>query len=61
MAYKLKSRAQEFCDRSNHTFELTIDGHLMAKGKDGKWRSVFDGTNEPDDPQLDAFFLKEEE
>ena len=61
MTVRLKSRVQEFCDRSHHRYELTIDGYLMAKGKDGKWRSEFDEGTLPEDEDVNIFFLKEEE
>lgn len=61
MSYRYKSRAQVFCDGSRHKYELTIDGHLMVRGEDGRWRSEFDDSNKPDDEQLKLFFIEEEE
>lgn len=62
MKYRLKSRAQELCDRSSHKYEMTIDGYLMVRRKDC---TGYDGAfNEEDLPQgaeIDLCFIKEEE
>lgn len=56
MKYKLKCRSHKYCEESDHKYEITLDGYLMTKGKDGKWHTEFDFTEIPCTEEINKLF-----
>ena len=52
--YHFKSRLVDICDKSNGKYGLTVDGYLMAKGADGKYKTSFsqEDISKLNDPML---------
>lgn len=52
--YRFKSRLVDICDKSNGKYGLTVDGYLMIKGADGKYKTLFsqEDISKLNDPML---------